>query len=160
APLPDDVARQTATDLAKSLFFEAEALSALLPSRITGQPRKELLQTAEDSARGRMLCFSKWLADYGQPIDWHLNPINGRRWNPRAHWTRALRDEGRVGDVKLTWEPARFPQAYRMARAAAFDPSLRPRLAEALSEQITSFVAQNPYGLGIHWISGQELAIR
>jgi hypothetical protein len=89
-----------------------------------------------------------------------VNPINGRRWNPELHWTQALRDERRVGDVKLTWEVARFPQIYRMARAAAFEPSLRRRMAEALSGQIDSFIAENPYGLGIHWISGQELAIR
>src|SRR5262249_36877739 len=61
---------------------------------------------------------------------------------------------------KLTWEAARFPQAYRMARAAVFEPSLRPRMAEALAGQISSFNAQNPYGLGIHWVSGQEIAIR
>src|SRR5215471_1993758 len=160
APLPDDVARRTATDLPKWLFFDANAVSDVMRSRISGQPRTELLQSAEESARGRILCFSRWSADFGQPIDWHLNPFNGRRWNPRLHWTRALRDEARVGDVKLTWEASRFPHAYRMARAAALEPSLRPHLSQALAEQISGFIGHNPYGLGIHWVSGQELAIR
>jgi len=50
-------------------------------------------------------------------IDWHSNPVSGRRWTPNLHWSRALADENSVGDVKLTWEIARFPQAYQLARA-------------------------------------------
>jgi len=159
ARLAENHAQQAACRISKS-FTPADAVAAAIQRRIPAEHRQDLIESAEESARGRILCFSRWIGDYGQPIDWHLNPINGRRWNPRVHWTRALRDESRVGDVKLTWEAARFPQAYRIVRAAAFEPSLRPRLAEALSEQITGFIAQNLYGLGIHWVSGQELAIR
>ncbi|HYR56390.1 MAG TPA: asparagine synthase (glutamine-hydrolyzing) [Myxococcaceae bacterium] len=159
ARLAEDVASRATSEVSKS-FAPAKAVAAAMQRLIPAEQRQDLIESAEDSARGRILCFSRWTGDYGQPIDWHQNPLNGRRWNPRIHWTRALRDEGRVGDVKLSWEAGRFPQAYRMARAAAFEPSLRPRLAEALSEQITSFIEQNRYGLGIHWISGQELAIR
>jgi asparagine synthase (glutamine-hydrolysing) len=47
-----------------------------------------------------------------------------------------------------------------MARAAAFFPEDRPALAAALASQIASFIADNPYGRGVHWGSGQEIAFR
>ncbi len=71
-----------------------------------------------------------------------------------------LRDEPRVGDVKLTWEVGRFPHAWHMARATAFDPSLQMRMDGALSAQIRSFAEENPYGRGVHWASGQEIVVR
>jgi len=163
APLPDDLAHRTARQLQatnRTLGVDFGAVAASVRSRIPALQLKELIQSAQDSEHGRILCFSRWTADYGWPMDWHANPLNGRRWNSRLHWTQVLADEKRVGDVKLTWEAARFPQAYRMARAAVFEPSLRQRMAEALGEQISGFNAQNPYGRGIHWVSGQENAIR
>jgi len=163
APLPDDLAHRLATQLRTAnctLGVDASAVAASMRSRIPAPQLKELIQSAQDSERGRILCFSRWTADCGWPMDWHANPLNGRRWRSRLHWTQVLADEARVGDVKLSWEAARFPQAYRMARAAVFEPSLRQRMAEALGEQISSFNAQNDYGLGIHWVSGQEIAIR
>ena len=78
-----------------------------------------LTEEAAAASRGRIVCFSKWVADYGNPIDWHRDPTNGHRWMANAHWSQVL--AGSDGsEVKLTWEAARFPQAYAMARAAAF----------------------------------------
>lgn len=119
-----------------------------------------LLHTARAAARGRILCFSRWDADFGDPIDWHLNPVSGRRWNPSLHWSKVLVDEPRVGDVKFTWEVGRFPQAYQLARAAAFFPELRAELARAIASQMVGFAQENPFRLGVHWNSGQEIGLR
>lgn len=154
----------TAAELVRAVPFDhgadvAEALREHVPpGRLAA-----LRRVAGEAARGRILCFSRWFGDYtdeGGRIDWHKNPLNDRRWDARKHWTRAFRDEARVGDVKLTWEIARFPHAYHMGRAAAFYPEDRPALAAALASQIASFIAENPYGLGVHWGSGQEIAFR
>jgi hypothetical protein len=104
--------------------------------------------------------FSRWTADYGDPIDWYRNPVDGTRWNDRLPWQSALQDEASVGDVKLTWEIGRFPQAYHFARAAAFFPELRATYAPALRNQIASFLNAAPTGYGVHWYSGQEIAFR
>jgi len=71
-----------------------------------------------------------------------------------------LADETRVGDVKLSWEIARFPQAYIMARCAAFFPEAAPDLSSAFVSQVRGFLECNPAGQGIHWNSGQEIALR
>src|SRR5262249_30581424 len=52
------------------------------------------LQTAADEAlAGRILCFDRWYADYGQPIDWHLSPVTRKRWSHHVGASRVLRDQ-------------------------------------------------------------------
>jgi hypothetical protein len=65
-----------------------------------------------------------------------------------------------AGDVKLGWEVGRFPQAYVMARNATFVPESAFDLSAAFFSQTRSFLDYNPTGLGIHWNSGQEIALR
>jgi asparagine synthase (glutamine-hydrolysing) len=141
-------------------FGDGRAVAAAARGRIPEASLRALRRAAREAARGRILCFSRWIGDYGDPIDWHRNPVNGRRWDADRHWSRALRSERRVGDVKLTWEVGRFPQAYPLARAAAFFPEDRPALSDALASQIEAFLAQNPFARGVHWASGQEIAFR
>ncbi len=119
-----------------------------------------LYSLASDAMRGRILCFGRWTADYGDPIDWHLNPTNGKRWDPRSPGPKAFADEARVGDVKLTWEIARFPHAFQMARASAFRPEMAHDLATALVGQLEQFNDANEWDRGVHWASGQEIAHR
>lgn len=141
-------------------FAPAAAVRASLADRIGPARLAPLGQRSADAASGRIRCFGRWLGDFGDPIDWHLNPTSGQRWDPRAHWTEALRDTGRAGDVKLTWEVGRFPHAFELARAAALGAFPASTAAAALERQLTAFVSGNPYGRGIHWASGQEIALR
>ncbi len=141
-------------------FADAASVAHALRGRIPSSALEDLREEALRSAAGEITCFGRWRADYGKPVDWHLNPISGKRWNAHTYWSGALGDEPRVGDVKLTWEIARFPHAYRMARAGAFFPELRDQLAAALVQQIKSFVEANPFQFGVHWHSGQEIAFR
>jgi asparagine synthase (glutamine-hydrolysing) len=119
-----------------------------------------LSRKALDATKGTICEFQRWEARFGDPPDWHLNPVTGERWDASQHWSRVLRDEPRVGDAKLTWEIARFPHAYLIARAAAFRPELAADLSLLLLRQMRSFLHANPVGYGIHWVSGQEVAVR
>lgn len=134
----------------------AEAMRPAIPEA----DLKALRAAADEACHGRILAFGKWTADHGDPIDWHLNPVTGRHWPKELHWSRALAAERGIGDVKHTWEVGRFPQAFTLARAAAFFPEERGRYARALAGQIRSFLAANPWPLGVHWASGQELVFR
>ena len=145
----------------EALFFPspgqvAQAMAELL----TDSQRGRLLSEARDAAVGRIICFGRWKGDFGNPIDWQRNPLTDARWDAYVHWAEALLDEPRAGDVKLTWEVARFPHAYQLARAAAFHPEAADELADALANQIESFVTANLWGRGIHWSSGQETTFR
>src|SRR3984885_7602882 len=41
---------------------------------------RRLQIAAGEALAGRILCFDRWYADYGRPIDWNLNPITGEQW--------------------------------------------------------------------------------
>jgi len=135
------------------------ALGRALRDRIPPANLAALVADADAATAGRILCFGKWSADFGDPIDWHRSPVTGGRWDASAPWFAALADD-RGGDVKYCWEVARFPHAYHMARAATFYPDRAERYAAALAAQIAQFVAANPVGVGIQWASGQEIGFR
>jgi asparagine synthase (glutamine-hydrolysing) len=142
------------------LFSDPQAVAECIRERTSKADLQRLYSLASEAARGRILCFGRWKADYGNPIDWQRDPINGNRWPADRHWSRTLAAEGQVGDVKITWEIARFPQAYLLARAAAFEPASVEEFSDSLIAQIKSFIVENPVGLGVHWSSGQEIVLR
>lgn len=146
--------------LIRRLPFSSKAVATAVGDRVSPESLMQLFGIADDATRGRILAFGRWHADHGTPPDWSLNPLSGERWDPAVHWSRALRDEARVGDVKLTWEIGRFPHAYHLARAAAFGSANANSLAEALAAQIEDFVQRNPFGCGVHWNSSQEIVFR
>lgn len=140
-------------------FERPQRVASAMEGRLAEDARARLRDLAGEARRGRILAFGRWIADYGDPIDWNLNPRTGERWSPAVHWSAVLRDEPRVGDVKHTWEAGRFPQAFLFARAAAFDLDAEAN-AKALGSQVRAFVSNAPFPYGVHWNSGQEIAIR
>jgi asparagine synthase (glutamine-hydrolysing) len=143
-----------------SVFADPPAVAESIRPLVSPERLDALRFEAREAVRGRIVCFGKWPADFGNPIDWHRNPLNLNRWRAESHWSTSLADETRVGDVKLSWEIARFPHAYRMARCAAFFPETAPDLSAAFLYQLRHFIEFNPLGRGIHWNSGQEIALR
>jgi Heparinase II/III-like protein/Heparinase II/III N-terminus len=141
-------------------FADPAAVAGYMRDIIGTAALLDLERDAGRASHGVIRAFGRWTADYGDPIDWHLNPVNGRRWDSTKFWTAALNDEPRVGDVKLTWEVARFPHFFLFGRAGAFFQDQRRGYAAAAAQQIEAFEAANPFEHGIHWNSGQEIAIR
>ena len=135
-------------------------VATTLNASLTAIERDQLKQRADDAARGRILCFGSWFAEFGDPIDWFLYPATGRKWSANIHCSRALDEIGHIGDIKLTWEVARFPHAYAMARAAVCFPDEAARWGESLARQIEQFVKANPVGQGLHWHAGLEVSLR
>jgi asparagine synthase (glutamine-hydrolysing) len=161
----DDVrtARTEAADgpwTARLPLADPMSVAAALRDRIAPDALCHLTTAAERALEGRILCFDRCYADFGRPIDWHVDPISGARWRNDVVAARALRDRGRTGDIKLTWEAGRFPHAYYLARAAAFAPDRAAEYARGLTAQIADFVSANPEGYGVHWASGQEIGLR
>jgi hypothetical protein len=160
---PDDEAtRESAADpwTARLPLADPASVAGAMCGCIAPEPLRRLQAAADAALSGRILCFDRWYADYGQPIDWNINPATGERWPAGVVAARAVRDGQRVGDIKLTWEIGRFPHAYYLARAAAFAPERAAEYAARLTAQIADFARVNPDGHGVHWASGQEIAIR
>lgn len=120
-----------------SLATDAPPESGRVPAAVSGRP-----QVA---------------ADY-RFIDWQLDVESGHRWNARTP-SRSLTIGSPEGvDIKVPWEVGRFQGLPLLALAWA--PGSPSGIAETLEGLVLDFVANNPLGRGVHWVSGLEVAIR
>lgn len=139
---------------------EIRDLADFYHERLSAEDREAIADRGVKAARGTILAFRGWEADFGHPPRWSLNPVTKARWPADRHSKTVY--SGRIrqgcGDIKYTWEIGRFLHAADVLRAYALTGDRR--LVDDLFVQIESFAAENPLYQGPHWISEQEAAVR
>lgn len=120
--------------------------------------RNQIVERADKAARGVIEAFSSLELDYGHPIQWFLNPMNGERVPSDIKWFLIPDFDERFGDIKVFWEVSRFSQAILFARAALLTND--ERYHQAFSDQLHSWLCENRYSLGSNYKCGQENALR
>jgi asparagine synthase (glutamine-hydrolysing) len=126
---------------------------------MTPEEKRQLIKCADQVCHGKILCFSRWLADYGYPIDWHQNPVKRISWPTNLHWSKVVSSYKKThGDIKLTWEINRFSYVFVLVRAYALTGD--SKWVSIFLDHLKTWESGNPYGMGVNWNSGQELAIR
>jgi hypothetical protein len=95
---------------------------------------------------------------FGNPIDWHFEPVAVKR-APLEHWSRLdFLDSTVAGDKKIIWELNRHQyfttlgQAYRLTGDEQY--------AQTFVKHLESWMDQNPPKLGINWASSLEVSFR
>jgi hypothetical protein len=89
--------------------------------------------------------------------------------HPLKHWTAYEKNHHLLDslftihhspfpDLKLLWEPARFGFAFTLGRA--YRISGDDRFAKSFWQYFETFDRANPFGMGPHWMNGQEVALR
>lgn len=93
-----------------------------------------------------------------EEIDWHLDPVHGKR-APLEPWFKIpFLDFAAVGDHKVTWELSRHQHLAILAKARLLSGD--EKYACELMAQWRSWINANPYPLGINWGSTLEVAFR
>ena len=120
--------------------------------------RGEVIERAERAIAGRFDLLGLRDVSFGDPIDWHLEPVSGKRTS-LAHWSRIdFLDPHLAGDKKVTWELNRH--RHFMTLGQAYWLTADERYAEAFVHQASSWMEANPPKRGINWASSLELAFR
>jgi hypothetical protein len=119
---------------------------------------ESLLSRAEHIVDHRLSFFDLKDKHLGDPIIW--NRDHKREQDTSRTYCASLdyRDVKQAGDCKFVWEPNRHHQLVVLGRAYRISGELR--FANAVAEQLDSWLQQNPYGVGMNWRSGLELGIR
>jgi hypothetical protein len=91
-------------------------------------------------------------------IDWHLDPVHGKRALLDPWFKIPFLDFAKVGDHKVTWELNRHQHLVTLAKAWLLTG--REKYAHELIMQWRSWIKANPYPLGINWGSTLEVAFR
>jgi uncharacterized heparinase superfamily protein len=135
-------------------FAGATAHAASAAPEIRGR----VMADADRLCAGRFDLLGYRDLSFGEPIDWHLDAVSGRR-APFVHWSRIdPLDPATVGDSKVVWELnrhqwfVRLGQAYRLTHDELY--------AAAFVSAIRSWMECNPRGMGINWASSLEAALR
>lgn len=152
-----DNARAMLRDVAPGRFFlGTEDLRRA--AEVPFEHREALLSSAATILENRFDLLGYRTLWFGDPIDWHFDPVWSRR-APRLHWTELNPLEpAQVGDSKVVWELNRHQWVARLAGAYAVSGD--ERYAEGALAAIESWIAANPYGIGVNWSSSLEVAYR
>ncbi|HEY1373665.1 MAG TPA: alginate lyase family protein [Candidatus Binatia bacterium] len=95
---------------------------------------------------------------FGDPVDWRLDPISGRR-SPLTHWSRIDHlDFAAVGDHKVVWELNR--QQWLILLGQAYRLTGDEKYARGFAGYLAQWLRANPPGFGINWASSLEAALR
>lgn len=136
---------------------DREALITMMEWRFPAE-RRLMIERADRAIDGRFDLLGLSDISFGNPIDWNLEPVSGKR-TMLDHWSKIdYLSPGVAGDKKITWELNRhahfvtFGQAYWMTGDEKY--------AAAFVSQATSWMNANPAGRGINWASSLEVAFR
>jgi hypothetical protein len=141
-------------------FFEgvaSDSTSSLVGDRLPAW-RERVIAQAEALCRGRFDLLGYRELSFGEPIDWQLDPVSGRR-SPLVHWSRLdPLDATRAGDSKVVWELNRHQWLAQLGHAYRLTGN--ERYAGVCARHIDDWMRANPPGLGINWASSLEVAFR
>ena len=122
--------------------------------------RRAVVTRAQDAARGALIYWGEMevcAVDLEGDWSWHVDPLTGHHWDRErpSHlgWV-SIRDT----DIKTAWEASRFDFSTIWLRSQQIDR--QTHWATTWAHTLSDWIDTNPYGLGIHWANGQEVALR
>jgi hypothetical protein len=148
--------------LSRSFFFHPKQVLSDSLHKILAGEEELLLTEADEITAGQFRLFGGPAIEYGFPPDWKKPPIFNaeervEHFDNDVHWTR-LNPEKFPFDIKFLWEPARFGWSVILGRAYRLTGD--DKYAESFWALFEHWREENPPNQGVHWISGQEVAIR
>ncbi len=152
--------RHSVATSAGKFFFERDSVTEildLLRQRLPGQA-EEIVKRADKICRHCFDLLGYENLDYGSPIDWHLDAVHGKRAPRKVFYKLRYLDFAEVGDSKVTWELNRHQHLVTLAKAYRFTGDRR--YADETLRQWRDWQAENPYPVGINWVSSLEVAFR
>ena len=122
------------------------------------EKQNEIIAIADKALNGIIYGFSSMELDYGNPINWQLNPITGGMSNVNSKWYRIPDFDAKCGDIKVIWEASRLTHFLYFVRAYLITGNKKYYIA--FSEQLKLWLADNPYSFGVNYKCGQECTLR
>jgi len=132
-----------------------------LKNFLKGLPREKqqkIISAADKAMTGIIKGFSSIELDYGNPINWHYNPLTKSESIKNIKWYCIPDFDENRGDIKVVWEASRFTHFYYFTRAFLITGD--SKYYTAFSQQIEHWIKDNPYPYGANYKCGQECTLR
>lgn len=118
----------------------------------------KIVEEARRIVAGRFSLLGYRDLSFGNPPDWHLEPVTGKR-APLVHWSRIdYLDAETVGDKKIIWELNRHQYFSILGRA--YWLTRDEQFAATFAAHLNAWMNENPPKLGINWASSLEVSFR
>ena len=127
-------------------------------NKFSSEEKFNIISIADKAIVGKIKGFSSIDMDYGQPINWHLNPITGKTIDNNKKWFNIPDFDPVIGDIKGVWEISRFTHLYYLVRAYIITKNIK--YYRSFSSQINEWVKKNEYSFGPNFKCGQEATLR
>ena len=138
--------------------IDVAALQVFLRENLSDEDKWKLIEVADKSVEGIITGFSSIELNYGNPIDWQLNPLTGKRFNEKLKWYRIPDFDKERGDIKVVWEASRFSHFITLSRAYLLTGDVK--YYKAFSDQLKDWLQKNPYSYGANFKCSQECCLR
>lgn len=122
------------------------------------EKKAEIVKTADKAINGVLTGFSSIELDYGNPINWHYNPLTEKESSKTSKWYKIPDFDATRGDIKVIWEASRLTHFFYFARAYMITGN--KKYYQAFSEQLKQWLKENPYPYGANYKCGQECTLR
>jgi len=122
------------------------------------EKKNEITIIADKAIKGIITGFSSIDMDYGNPINWHYNPLTKQDSSRNVKWYRIPDFDIKRGDIKAIWEASRFTHFFYLARAFLITGNYK--YYSAFSDQLKQWLKDNPYPYGANYKCGQECTLR
>ena len=141
-------------------LFEVDIpyLKLFLQNKLCQEEKESLIKCADKVCNGIIMGFSSMELNYGNPIDWQLNPLTGKRCDENLEWYRIPDFDKDRGDIKVIWEASRFSHFITLSRAYLLTGN--EKYYRAFSLQLKDWLEKNPYGFGANFKCSQECSLR
>jgi len=157
-----DIVRDRFFEIGEETFFPAFRNTAqtveTFRQKFKGKAIANVLEKAEKIIEGKFDLLGYTSLDFSEAIDWHYEPISGKR-PPLRHWKQYDElDTTETGDKKIIWEINRHQHFFTLG--VAYRLTGEERYAATFARHIESWMEQNPPGFGINWFSSLEVSFR
>ncbi|ODS34680.1 MAG: hypothetical protein SCARUB_00116 [Candidatus Scalindua rubra] len=102
--------------------------------------------------------YKSSLVEMGDEINWHLCFETKKNWPMKFWYDIDYRNTESMGDIKIIWELNRHQYFLELGKAYLYTQD--ERYALEFVRQIDSWIEQNPFEMGINWITKLDIGIR
>lgn len=138
-------------------FQDPDASIAALKAKLGDAVCERFVDAADNIVSGRIDLMGLKSLYVGADIDWLREPLSAKR-SPLKHWKEFDDLDTGSGNKKIVWELNRHQHFFTLG--VAFWLTGDERYSETFARHLSSWMEQNPPGLGINWASSLEVAFR
>ena len=155
----DGYERDIAQKSCRAAMLRADVVAAVRELGFDDHAVVESLARDFDAGRWQCLGYGHYVLSGGR---WSIDDFHSHEW-PHAYFADidfVVRDKR--CDVKVPWEKSRMHWLTAAALACCFDhdPTTRERRQRVAMNLFDDWVRENPFGVGVNWVSAMEVSIR